>query len=55
MKLETVSTIGRIILTLALIFASYKETGFFTALALFFIFMSIEASSALRKHERENF
>lgn len=39
----------RIILTLVLIVFSYRETGVFTALSLFLIFMSIELQGCLIK------
>ena len=39
----------RIILTLALIVLSYRETGIFTALSLFFIFLGLELQGFLTK------
>ena len=43
------SMIIRIILTLALIYGAYTETGVFTALSLFLIFVAIEAKGFLIK------
>ena len=41
--------IVRVILTLLLIVLSYTETGIFTALSLFFIFLAIEAQGLVNK------
>jgi hypothetical protein len=39
----------RIVLTLTMVVFSYRETGVFTALSLFLIFMAIEALTFLIK------
>ncbi|MBI2758775.1 MAG: hypothetical protein HYX49_08865 [Chloroflexi bacterium] len=43
------SKVIRAILTLALIYGAYTETGIFTALSLLLIFVSIEVQSRLTK------
>lgn len=43
----------RIILTLALIVLSYRETGIFTALSLFFIFLGLELQGFLTKRSQK--
>ena len=47
------SKVIRFILTLALIYGTYTETGVFTALSLLFIFVSIEAQGWLTKPRKE--
>ncbi len=43
----------RVILTLALIYGAYTETGIFTALSLFLIFSALEAQVYLTKRSRK--
>ena len=43
----------RVILTLALVYGDYTETGIFTALSLFLIFSALEVQVWLTKRSRE--
>lgn len=54
MKLNDKTTFFiRWILTLILIFGSYRETGFYTALSLFLIFVAIEIQAFLNRKVRK--